>query len=484
MRESIAIEENRSVLGRFLTYFAPHRFSIIVALIGAIFVGAGNSLMALVAKILMDIFSGVSSAISSGSQLSIVLEQKIGKLNLYHINVDGFEQARVIVISILLATLVVVILKNIVHFGKEFLLWRVTYKILLTLKQQIFDVIVRLPMEVFDREKSGEMLARLTYDVSQIEHSIRSTVRFTKATIYAIMYILLMFFLDWMLSLIALLVFPLSALLLKYFGSRIRHISRQISVNVADYVSLLDQVIGGSKIIKAFGRQSDTSGNFKRKIEINYRYSMRAARLGTLHAPLQEILSTIGTGLVVVFCFWRMLTGAMTIGDLSAFLVLLTNAYKPIKELGEANIILQRALASGKRIFGLLDEPDEADIIESGKLKPSPVNGAISFQSVEFAYIDSRNTDENKAIPPTVLKGLTLDIQAGETIALVGPSGGGKSTLLNLIPRFYKLPSGKILIDGVNIAEWDIDYLRQQIAIVPPRNGVVHRKHYGKHSLF
>ncbi|HHE46192.1 MAG TPA: ABC transporter ATP-binding protein, partial [Bacteroidetes bacterium] len=212
-----------------------------------------------------------------------------------------------------------------------------------------------------------------------------------------------------------------------------------------------------AKVIKAFGREKAREALFSSKVKDNYRFNMKIARLATLHSPVQDIFSSLGMAGVVVFCGYRILYGGMSFGNLAGFLVLLFNAYKPIKTLGEANVVLQRAIASGRRIFNLIDQPDEARIIGSGSKRLSEVRGRLEFRDVSFSYEEGT----------PVLRGVNLTIEAGETLALVGPSGGGKSTMVSLIPRFYPLGEGMITLDDIDIADFDLDYLRRQMAIVP-----------------
>lgn len=450
-------DEDRGILKRLLTYFKPHRATLGLALCGAFLVGISNAAIAPVAKILMDLFSGLSQAALSGGQIDIRLTQNAFDHVLYDLTIKNHQQAEHLIWSITLIAFVLIFFKALVHFGKEFLLWRVTNKVLMQLKHELFTHTIQLPQATFDREKSGEMLSRVTYDVTQVENAVRSAINLAKSVIYAVIYLLAMFYIAWSLTLLALAVFPLSALLIKLFGDRIRSISRKVSLNVADYTSFLGEAISGAKVIKAFGQKQRQQDSFDRKIRDNYRYSMKIARLNSIHAPAQEIFSTIGMIAVLLFCGYRMLAGQMTVGDLTAFLILLTNAYKPIKSLGEVNAVVQRALASSRRIFNLLDIPDESRAIGGGSQRPKTVSGKLEFRGVSFAYNDS--------IP--VLNDINIRINPGETLALVGPSGGGKSTFVSLIPRFYLLGEGDILVDDLPTDEWDTDYLRSVMAIVP-----------------
>ena len=450
-------DENHGVFRRLMTYFSDYRMSLIISLVCAVFVGLTNAALAPLIQILLDLFSGIGNAVKSGNVIDISLVRTILGFNIYNFHISSAEQAERLIWGITITALLIVAAKASVHFIKEFLLWRVSHKVLMALKNELFSHTVFLPQTTFDQGKSGEMLSRVTYDVTQVESAIRSGTNLLKSMIYAVIYVAGLFIMEWQLTLVALVVFPVSALIIKFFGDRVRRISQSISSNVADYTSYLGEAISGIKVIKAFGRESVQIANFFHKTKQNYSFNIKIARLNSIHAPTQEVISTIGTSVVILFCGYKMLDGTMTVGDLGAFFVLLTNAYKPIRSIGEANAVLQKALASSRQIFDLLDRPTEIDEIGGGDLKPKKINGQITFDDISFKY-DGRSIVLNK---------INLNIKAGETIALVGPSGGGKSTIVNLIPRFYHPHSGNLTIDGTSVWDWDIDHLRQQIAIVP-----------------
>lgn len=448
---------DKGILKRFGRYFRPFKLRIGVSLAAAVMVALSDTAIALVGKLVTDLFSGITQAVSAGKPIAVNFTHQVMGRQIYNFDVEGLSQAGRMLWIVALATLTIVVLKGAFHFSKEYLMWGAVHRIVQKLKEQLFSRIVNLPLSFFDRVKSGEVVSRVTYDVTQIEASIRSVVILAKSLIYAVIFVTAMFLMEWSLTLLVLAVFPISGLLIKLFGDRIRGISRRISLNVADYTSFLSEAIGGAKVIKAFGRQNDQAKSFNRKVRDNYRFNMKIARLSTLHSPVQDIFSSIGMAGVVVFCGYRILNGGMTFGNMAGFLILLFNAYKPIKTLGEANTVLQRALASGRRIFSLIDQPDEGKIIGSGSGRLDQVKGKLDFKEVNFSY--------QKDVP--VLRGIDLSIEAGETVALVGPSGGGKSTMVSLVPRFYPLKEGRIELDGVETAELDIDHLRSYIAIVP-----------------
>ncbi len=449
--------DDKGILRRFGTYFRPYKLRIIISLAAAVMVALADTSIAFIASLITDLFAGLTQSATAGSTLNIhFIREKFG-LTLYDFMISDAGQVVTMLWIVALTTLAIVLLKGAFHFTKEYLMWGVTHRIIMQLKQALFQRIVHFPLSFFDREKSGDVVSRVTYDVTQIENSIRSAVILVKSVIYAVIFVTAMFLMEWSLTLFVLAVFPVSGILIKLFGDRVRRISRSISLNVADYTAFLSEAIGGAKVIKAFGREKVKETAFRSKVKDNFRFNMKIARLATLHSPVQDIFSSIGMAGVVVFCGYRILYGGMTFGNLAGFLVLLFNAYKPIKTLGEANVLLQRALASGRRIFNLIDQPDEAEVIGSGSGKLSEIRGRVDFRDVRFSYHEGS----------PVLNGIDLRIEAGETVALVGPSGGGKSTMVSLIPRFYPLHQGRIELDGTDIADLDLEHLREQIAIVP-----------------
>ncbi|MFH0764998.1 MAG: ABC transporter transmembrane domain-containing protein, partial [Calditrichota bacterium] len=167
---------DRGVLRRLGRYFIPHRSALIIALVGAVFVGTANSAMAPVVKILMDLFSGVSQALMNHIPLRVCLSQKLGGMEVYNFTIEGFNQARQALTWLIAGALILIIIKGAVHFGKEYLLWKITHQVLRQLKHELFERITHLPQAAFDRQKSGDLLARVTYDVTQVENAVHSSI--------------------------------------------------------------------------------------------------------------------------------------------------------------------------------------------------------------------------------------------------------------------------------------------------------------------
>jgi len=456
-KKIITDPEAREIIFRLARYFKDYKLILIVTLIATVFVSLVDSSVIFATTMVIELFSAIGHAIATNTTINHTFSRVVIGIELWNFSIKGSDGALRVLWLLSGFAVGLVIVKGGIHFIKELLLWKTTHRILMRLKEQLFNRIVLFPLSTFDREKSGEMLSRITFDVTQLENAIRTGILLIKSFIEAIIFVSILFLINWELALMGVCVFPISAMMIKLFGESIRRFSGAMSVNVADYTSFLSEAITGAKVIKAFGRERAKQKKFKTKILLNFNHAMNIAKVDAVHSPIQEFISTTGMVAVMVFCGHRLAAGSMTLGDLMAFIGMLVLAYKPIKKLGNTNTIIQRAIASGSQIFRLLDMPDEAEIIGTGSQKPSPVQGELNFRNVKFSYFDN--------VP--VLRGINLKINAGETIALVGPSGGGKSTTISLIPRFYPIDNGSIELDSVDIANFDVAYLRSLISIVP-----------------
>ncbi|MFN3822044.1 MAG: ABC transporter transmembrane domain-containing protein, partial [bacterium] len=232
------------------------------------------------------------------------------------------SQAKTFLITLTFLTLAIIVIKGLVHFGKEYLLWKVTHRLLWRIKVQLFNRVIRFPVSFFDQERSGEVLSRATYDVIQLENALRVGSQVMKSVIYALIYLIMMIIISPVLTLLALMVFPISALVIRQFSRKMSRAAQKLSRNVADYTSFLEEAVGGSRVIKAFNLEERLSSRFKVKMDENYKWGMKGAKYATINSPAQEIIATVGVVILVLFCGLRMLSGEMTIGDFSGFLVL------------------------------------------------------------------------------------------------------------------------------------------------------------------
>jgi subfamily B ATP-binding cassette protein MsbA len=257
------------------------------------------------------------------------------------------------------------------------------------------------------------------------------------------------------LAIVTILIFAFSGEISRKFGDKIRSYSHALTNTLAEISAFIQERISAIRIVKSFTREEKEKKSFKQKVESNYHYSMKIVRVTALLSPTNELFNTTAASLLVIFCGYLFIKGSMTIEMMLFFLILMINLAKPVKALGESAARIQKTLVSAGYIFEILDQPKE-----SNKKTAQPitiVQGTVEYRNVSFSY----NNDIQ------ALKDISVKVMGGEKIALVGPSGGGKSTFVNMMPRFYEAQKGNIYIDGIDTHEVDLYSIRSQIAIVP-----------------
>ena len=442
---------------RFIQYFFHYKWRIFWGLLATSLMGISDTLLALAGGIFFDALTKIQNQAAGAGSFYLHQEVEKGGIHFFTIHLGNQSDITRFILLFASAVVLLVVFKVVFVYIREYLMNSTSQKFLMKIRQEIFDRIVILPMRFFDKERTGNIVARISNDVLQLENSMTSLVQFSQNIIYTIVYVAAMFVTSWKLSLLSLTVFPFAGVIIKYFGDRIRKVSYDISVNVADITSFLTEKINSIKIVKAFHREKYESDNFQKRSRQNYDYSLKVVRLIALLKPFNEVFSTSGMAFMVLFCAWQISLGVMTLGTFITFIGLVVMAYKPLKALGDSHVIFQKALASARRIYELLDEKTEYPDKPEEITLPLTIVGEIEFRNVTFSYDQKKN----------VLHELSFRADAGKTIALVGPSGGGKSTIVNLIPRFYHIQTGQILIDGMNISQFSLHYLRNFIAMVP-----------------
>jgi ATP-binding cassette, subfamily B, bacterial MsbA len=442
---------------RLITYFYPYKVRIFFGLLATAIMGFSDTILAGAIGLFFDTLTKVQTLISNAEP--ILLEQKIEyqDYEFYSITISGKEALLNFILIFGFLIVALAVFKVIFVYAREYLMNSTSHKFLMRFRRDIFDRILLLPMKFFDGEKTGNIMARITNDVAQLENSLRSLIQFSQNLIYTVVYVAALFFVNWQLTFLALIIFPLSGIVIKFFGDRIRKVSFRISINIADITSFLQEKITAIRIVKSFSREKFEQDNFKVKTGENYNLSIKIVRLVALLKPVNEIFSQTGMAVLVIFCAYQISTGDMTIGNFITFISLVVMAYKPLKGLGDSMAIFQKALASASRIFELIDEETEREIPENLRQSIKSKKGQVEFKNVRFSY---KGNDYD-------LNNISIKVAAGETIALVGPSGGGKSTFINLLPRFYEIGEGEILIDEINNKNLKFSDLRRMIGTVP-----------------
>jgi subfamily B ATP-binding cassette protein MsbA len=349
-------------------------------------------------------------------------------------------------------------LKNIFSYLQAYFMTFVEYGAMKDLRDLAYQHLHQLPMSFFKQEKVGNLISRFTNDVTVVQASITAAfLNLIREPLTIIVFLIIAVSISWQLTLMALLILPFSMFIIWWIGVKLRKQSGYIQSKMADITSILQETISGVKIVKAFGMENYENKKFYRETNNYFKLILRIVRIRNLSSPLTEFLSVV-IGVVIIYYGGVLVLQENTLkaSEFLGFLFAIFQLMPPIKELSSVNNRIQESSAAGDRIFEILDaKPNIRDRDNSKSIEQ--FEKSLVFNNVEFKYEDS---EEN------TLSGISFSVRKGEILALVGPSGGGKSTLVDLIPRFYDPTAGEILIDDINIKEIKIQSLRKLMGIV------------------
>jgi len=356
-----------------------------------------------------------------------------------------------------LGIIAAVAIKGVFYYLQTYLASFIGYKVVTDMRNQIFQHLQKLSLSFYKKRRTGEIMSRAVNDANLLQDALVNNMMRLALNLLLISGILVfIFYIDWHLSLFVLVVFPFLIFVVRRFGSRIKDFSSLVQMKIADISSILQEVIGGIEVIKSFTMEEREVKRFQDQNIMNFRLNMKRTRIVAILPPIVEVLTTLGLVAILWYGGWEVIRGELTIGELIAFLGYVGLAVNPLNRIGRDYSQYQQALASAERIFELLDI--EPEIKESpGAVEMPRIEGYIKFEGVSFSYNEKE----------LVLENINLDLKPGEKVALVGPSGVGKTTLVSLIPRFYDPVFGKISIDKQDIRKVRLSTLREQIGIVP-----------------
>jgi subfamily B ATP-binding cassette protein MsbA len=328
-------------------------------------------------------------------------------------------------------------------------------KVVMDLRDQMFRRMLALPLGYFHDNTTGNLISRFTFDAAQVTAAATNVVMvLVKDSVTILGLLAYLLYMDWKLTLISLIMVPPIAVVVRYFNVRLRNMSRKTQQAMGDITQVLQETVECNKVVKIFGGQDYEA---KRFLETSNRlrgFSMKQTAAAAANVPIVQLLAAMAVAVVVYYATVQAQSDATTVGGFVSFLAAMLLLTPPLKRLTGVAEYLQRGLAAAESVFALLDEKPETD---DGKVPLRRARGDIAFRQVNFCYPRA----EQRA-----LENVTLSISAGETIALVGSSGGGKTTLANMVPRFYHADSGTITIDGYDIESLSLADLRRNIALV------------------
>ncbi|MFH1090192.1 MAG: lipid A export permease/ATP-binding protein MsbA [Pseudomonadota bacterium] len=360
-------------------------------------------------------------------------------------------------LHIIPTTLVIVfLLKSLFFFGQTYWMNFVGMTIVNDLRIKLFSHMQSLSLSFFHNNPTGVLTSRVTNDVELLQSAVSNFITGLIMDVFTIIGLLVViFYRDWQLAFFGFFILPLAVIPIYYFGLRLRDLARKGQVIMGELTNIIQEKFTGVRIVKAFNMEEHESRRFARECNRRFDIFMRTVSIRAMSSQIMELLGGICIAGIIWYGGYQVIKGVSTPGSFVSFLTALLLLYEPVKRVTRMNVTVQQGIAAAERVYEILDlEPDIKDKDDAVVLPPSA--GQIEFRDVFFGY--DRRED--------VLHGINLKVKVGEVLAMVGVSGGGKTTLINLIPRFHDVRSGAVLIDGYDVRDVTLKSLRAQIAVV------------------
>ncbi len=408
---------------RLLRYVYPYRTSLILASLFMLLVAGLTSLSAYIVKPVMD----------------YIFVQK--KENL--------------IIPFAILIILIFFFKGLFSYLQRVIMGRVGMRVVTDLRQELFDHLLTQNLAFFRSESSGNLLSRIVNDVYMVQYAVTQAITGLVQHVFTVVgLVVVVFYLNWKLALVAIIAFPLAVYPLIYFSSKMRKYSRETQRSYARMSEAILEGLKGIEIVKAFNTEEYERKRFRKANEEMFRIVMKNVKVQSLSNPVMEFIGALGVASIISLGGYLVIHGSMTEGEFFSFIASLMMLYDPIRKMNGLNALIQAGVAAGERIFQILDLPPE-DVDRGGEIELREFRREIRYENVYFKYEDR-----------WIIRGVDMEIKRGEMVAIVGSTGSGKTTLVNLLPRFYEVTDGRITIDGIDIRKISLSSLRRNISVV------------------
>ena len=420
LRATVRTVSSRELYLRLLRYVAPYRHVFLVAILGAILVALTQAALPAIMKPLFD---------------GVFVERDAAMI----------RWMPLVIIALFLV-------RGVAEYAATYCMAWVGNRLVMDLRTQMFARLLELPTPYYDEQASGNLISKLTFDVTQVTAAATSVlVAIFKDGVAIIGLLGWMFWLNWKLTLLSLLMTPLIILIVRLVSIRLRNSSRDVQNSMGEVTQVIQEAIEGHKIVKLYGGQAYEAGRFEHETNRVRRFLMKQAAAAAASVPFVQL---VAASTLAAMIFFATRDSSITVGSFVSFLTAMLMLTAPLKRVTSVNEPLQRGLAAAESVFALLDQPGEPD---TGAEHIERARGELVFENISLRY-------EGAERP--ALDGINLHIKPGETVALVGASGAGKTTVANLVPCFYRPTSGRITLDGHDLADLKLASLRANIALV------------------
>jgi len=421
--------QDRTSLNRLITYLKPHIGLIIGSLLAMALVAAAETSIPALMKPLLDRgFTGQ-------------LDNKLWQVPVFLVGLA--------------------LVRSLAQFLSSYLLTRVINSVLLKLREQMFQTLLNASTTFFQKNSASNLINAVVFEVNNVLSimggMLISLVRDSLTVIGLMGYLI---YLNWQLTMVVLVIFPVIAYIMSKINRRLRSLNKEQQTLTSELAYIVEEAAAGFKIVKVHGAENYEMSRFMQKADRLRQFALKSAVAGGLNQPITQLIASMALSVVLVIALMQSASEGTTVGGFAAFITAMMLVISPLKHLADINQPLQRGLTAAEMIFGLMDQPFEEDESRKQNMRPlDKAKGGIRFENVGFAY-------EQEGDRKDALSNIDLIIKPGEVVAFVGPSGGGKSTLVNLLPRFFKPTSGHIFLDDIPLESIVLSDIRRQIAFV------------------